>query len=460
MLDIEGVVLKKILETGDLDNFSRLRLNFFSKLYTPIFKVIYQFYLKKGTVPTFEELDISLREPLLRESFYALRLLQIPEVNTDLAVAALIDKYVQEEALTGISKILNKITYLDAGEVKESIGSLLLDIDSKLNTDETLVYANQLNIFEKPEVSDARKTPSGISNWIDANIGGFFEEDLVLLGGYRGMGKSLVCGNIVVNQYLQGNVGVYFTIEMTSAEIFGRIMSTLAQVPYKNIKLNKLNPVEEYKLVEARAKMFDNAQDLVEEYKDSGDRYLFERNLRHSKHLKHNNQIIIVDDRELTLPSIDLTVQKLKSVHGDKLKVVAVDYLNVVTLGGMSALSDMYEWKDQMLISKGLKDIARKHKVTIVSPYQISEDGAARLSKGILDSCDMALLLKNETTRMTFKCAKSRSSTSEFVTRVGLDLETLTISPEEVVVAEPVEEEEEPKKKGRKKNAKVMAEDL
>jgi len=446
MLDIEGVVLHKILEAGDLDNFSKLRLNFFSKLYSPLFKLTYKFYLKQGKVPTFDELFVAVKEPILLESLHALQLLSVPDVPTELAVSSLIDKYMQDEALSGIAGILNKITYLDTNEIKESIGSLLLDLDSKLNTDENVLRANNITFFEEKTVSDAKRVPTGISNWIDANVGGFFEEDLVLLGGYRGAGKSLVCANIAVNQYQQGNVTAYFTIEMTGKETFDRIMSIMSQVPFSHIKLNEITREDELKLVQARADMFANSDELVIDFMSHRDKFKFERDLLNKKHVKEENQIVIVDDRELTIPTIDFTIQKLKAVHGDRLKVVVVDYLNQVSLGG-SYKDTMYDWKDQLVISKLLKNIARKHKVSIVSPYQISDDGVARLSKAILDSCDMALVLKNETTAMTFTCVKARSSKSSFDTRVGLNADTLTLNPAEL--PKPEVAEEEPKKKGR-----------
>lgn len=443
MLDIEGVVLHKILLTGDLDNFSKLRLNFFSKLYTPLFRELRKYYLKQGEVPTFEKLLISLKEPRLLESVYSLQLLKVPDVPTDLAVNALIDKYVQDEALTGIGNILNEITLLDTTEIKQSIGNLLLELDSKLNTDENIIYANQLHIFEEPVVSDAKRVPTGLSNWIDSNIGGFFEEDYVLIGGYRGTGKSVICANIIANQYMQGNVGVYFTIEMTGQETFNRMMSILSQVPQHSIKLNRLKPEHDLALVETRANMFENAFDLVEQYKEHKDKFRFERELIATKHLKNNNQIIIVDDRALTVPTIDFTLQKLKAVHGDSLKVVVIDYVNQVSLGG--APGSIYNWEDQMVVSKQLKSIARKYKVAIVSPYQIDQTGAARLSKGILDAPDLAFLLSREEGHMIFSGEKSRANNPNWRIKVAFHEDTLTIDPAEIIL----EEKEEPKKKSK-----------
>lgn len=455
MLDIEGVVLHKILLTGDLDNFSKLRLNFFSNLYRPLFMELYKFYLKQGEVPTFDTLLVSsIKNPRVLESISSLRLLVIPDVPTELAVSSLIDKYVQDEALNSISNMLDGISCMDSTEIKQTIGNILLELDSKLNTDENVIYANQLNIFEEPLTADAKKVPTGISNWMDANIGGFFEEDYVLIGGYRGTGKSIVCANIVANQYLQGNVGVYFTIEMTGQETFNRIMSILAQVPQNHIKLNKLSDIDNMSLVRTRAAMFENADDLVQEYYLHKDKFKFERELIGTKHLKRNNQIIIVDDRSLTVPTIDFTIQKLKAVHGDALKVVVIDYVNQVSLGGQGSDSQ-YKWEDQMNVSKQLKNIARKYKVAMVSPYQIDKDGVARLSKGILDAPDLAFILQREEGHMVFKGEKGRATDPNFTVKMKYHEETLTIDPAEVPI-----EKEEPKKKSKLSKAKNAEDDV
>lgn len=458
MLDIEGVVLHKIISDKDLDNFSKLRSNFFTSLYKPIFRLLNNYYLKIGDVPSFDDLIVANRDPNILESIYALQLLSTPDVATEHAVSALIDKYMQDSTLDGIAKILNKITISDTSEIKQQIGNLMLELDSKLNTDENLIYANQVSIFEEPEVSESKKVPTGISNWIDANVGGFFEEDLVLIGGYRGSGKSVVCANVVVNQYLQGNVGVYFTIEMTGQETFGRMMSILSQVRYSKIKLNKLHPEDDLALVKCRANMFENADDLVDQYLEHKDKFKFERELNNTKHLKRDNQIIIVDDRELTIPTIDFTIQKLKAVHGDALRVVVVDYVNQVSLGSNNG--DMYDWKDQLTVSKQLKNIARKHRITMVSPYQIDESGAARLSKGILDACDLALILSQEEGGMVFSCSKSRASKSTFKCKVGFTSDTLTIDPVEIPLEAEKEGEEKPSKKSKFSKAKLGDDDI
>jgi len=448
MLDIEGIVLHKIILRKDLDSFSKLRSHFFNGKYSELFRHIYKFYMKYGEVPSFEELELAVtKQPLIQKNLYALKQLEIPDVPIDLAVDALVDAYVQDSTLNKLEKYLNNITKYDASEIQENLANILLELDSELNTDESILYADQLSIFRKEEDTSAMCIPTGISNWFDANMGGYYQEDLVLIGGYRGSGKSVVCANLIASQFQQGNVGVYFTIEMTGQETFDRIMSILSKVPFSHIKRNLLTKEDELKLVETRLAMFEESEGLKEEYLEHRDRFKFERELLATKHLKKDNQIIIVDDRDLSIASIDFTLQKLKAKHGDKLKLVAVDYVNQIRMG---TSDDIYDWKEQISISKQLKNMARKYNCVVVSPYQIDDSGTARFARGILDACDMALILKAEAQHMTFICDKSRGSTDRFRYRVGIDWESLCINPTEVSIEEEEEEQESSRKKKRK----------
>jgi replicative DNA helicase len=162
------------------------------------------------------------------------------------------------------------------------------------------------------------------------------------------------------------------------------------------------------KVIKSRAAMFEDADDLVSDYVKSRDRFKFESTLVREKSLKKDNQIILIDDRALTLTSIDLHLGKLKSRFGNKLTVCVVDYLNQIVLdtGG-----DMFDWKPQIIVSKKLKELARKHEVVMISPYQIDASGEARFAKGILDAADIALIMEphdKENGAISFNTTKIR----------------------------------------------------
>jgi replicative DNA helicase len=176
--------------------------------------------------------------------------------------------------------------------------------------------------------------------------------------------------------------------------------------------------------------MFSDAENTVRDYMRHRDRFKFEEQLVRNHQLKTNNQMIIVDDRDLTLSSIDLHIGKAKSKFGDKLKVVVVDYLNQIVLEGV----DQYDWKPQIEVSKKLKNLARKYEVVVVSPYQIDASGEARFAKGILDAADIALVMEahdKETNAITFETTKIRGG-KEMNFTCPIDWDSLKISPQSI----------------------------
>jgi KaiC/GvpD/RAD55 family RecA-like ATPase len=250
-----------------------------------------------------------------------------------------------------------------------------------------------------------------------------------MIGGKRGSGKSLVSANMVANQYEMGMTSIYFTIEMTALETFQRITSMLSGVSYANIRKNSLDTQEMNALVKTRAEMFQHSNLIYEEFLEKRDPLDFERKLTSECKLRDDNQIIIVDDRSLSLTSIDLQLQKAKAQFGDKLGLVVVDYVNQVETG---IGKDLYDWQSQIYASKKLKEFARKYDLAMVSPYQIDEGGGTRFAKGLLDSPDTAFLIdahSKEDGAMTFTSTKVRSGPDiEFTSTMNWD--TLRLGPQ------------------------------
>ena len=245
-------------------------------------------------------------------------------------------------------------------------------LDEKTVANETISNMNDIMVFQSEEAITTNRVMLGFNNSFDSVLGGISVGELLLLGGKRGHGKSVICANICAFQYEEGNSCVYFSIEMTALETFQRIMSVLANVDHKLLKLNKLVPADVLKVVKVRAGMFNNADDLVEKFIIDNDRFSFEEALVKTKKLKEDNQIIIIHDRDLTVTGVDIHLGKLKAKFGNKLKVSIVDYLNQISIDGGK---DIYDWKPQIEISKNLKNQGDKHQVVMISPYQIDDTG-------------------------------------------------------------------------------------
>ena len=302
--------------------------------------------------------------------------------------------------------------------------------------------ARDIKVFQKPEEYATEQVLTGISDQWDHQIGGYFKENLVLIGGKRGSGKSIVCANLVARQHEMNKPSIYFTIEMTARETFIRIIAILADIPAAKLMKGTLDPSEKSKACKAMANFYIGGDALYTKYFEtpqSPDVFEFQDEL--SK-LPENpeNRIIIIDDRELSTASIDTKIGTYKSKFGDSLGLVVVDYLNQVKLEGSK---DMYDWKDQTIVSKHMKNIARKHKICLVSPYQIDGNNEARFAKGILDAPDTAQVLEAEEDSIKFTTTKMRGDTDKFIHAVKINWPTLRIDPREVTLDEIANEQEE-----------------
>jgi replicative DNA helicase len=429
-LDTSAVVLNKLLTERNLEIWAKLKLVFLDAAYSSLYGQINKYYEKYSAVPSFDELELTLREGPASKTLATLRLTEVPDVSAEVALDALIDQYTQNETVKLLDKFVDKLPLYDSNEIKDNLANIALTIEEKTHTSEKVFTMADMMMFQHPDQMEKERVYLGLNNTFDAVLGGVARQELILIGGKRGSGKSITSSNIFINQYESGNSSLYFSIEMTAMETMQRNLAILADVNLQNLKQNKLTDEEVLKVVKARAGMFQDADQLVLEFLRHRDRYKFEEQLVRNYILKENNQMIVVDDRDLTLSSIDLHIGKAKAKFGDHLKVVVVDYINQIVLEG----SDQYDWKPQIEVSKKLKNLARKYEVVLVSPYQIDKDGEARFAKGILDSADVALVMEahdKETNAISFETTKIRGG-KEMAFTCPIDWDTLRISPQSV----------------------------
>lgn len=429
-MDTSAVVLNKLLTERNLDIWAKLKLVFLDPAYSSLYSVVNKYYEKYSAIPSFDDLELTLREGPASKTLATLRLTEVPDVSAEVALDALIDQYTQNETVKLLDKFVDKLPLYDTNEIKESLATIALTIEEKTHTSEKVFTMADMMMFQHPEDLEKERVYLGLNNSFDSVLGGVARQELILIGGKRGSGKSIASSNLFINQYESGNSSIYFSIEMTAKETMDRNLSILANVNLQNLKQHKLTDDELLRVVKARAEMFEGSEGLVSEFMRHRDRFKFEEMLVRSCSLKPDNQMIIVDDRDLTLSSIDLHIGKAKAKFGDKLKLVVVDYLNQIVLEG----NDQYDWKPQIEVSKKLKNLARKYEIVMVSPYQIDKDGEARFAKGILDAADIALTMEahdKETNAISFETTKIRGG-KEMAFTCPIDWDTLRISPQSV----------------------------
>jgi len=446
-MDISAIVLHKLLGSQDLESFSRLKLSFLDPAYSSLYTAISKHYAKYSALPTFSEVEAVSRHGPLANTLEIIKRTEVAEISIDVAIDALIDQYTQNETIRLLDKFVDKLPLYDTAEIKENLAAIALTLDEKTMSTEGVSLMDSFMFFQEDEEISRNRVMTGLNNSFDAMLGGVARQEYIMIGAERGAGKSLLVNNMFINQYESGNTSVYFSIEMTGRETLERSMAMLAGVNYQNLKKNALTPEELLKVVKTRADMFVDANDLVEQFTIDRDKFKFESNLAKTKELKPDNQLIVIDDRALTITAIDIWLGKLKAKFGDKLTLAVVDYINQVRLEGATSFSQQFDWNQQIAISTQLKNLARKYDLVLVSPYQIDKTGEARFGKGILDAADIALVLEahdKEAQCISMHSTKMRGDKEQSFTS-GMDWDTLRLSP--VSVERPQKKEKEKKEK-------------
>lgn len=447
MADIGAVVLHKIIKEKSLEGWSKLKLSFFNAAFSSVYSSINKYYTRYNRIPDFAELDLYVRDHLVKQNIHALSILEVPDMDLDIAIDSLINEYTQNEALKLVDHFVDNITLMECQEVKDTISGMAMQLDEKTHTSTSVVNSDSINIFEIEENIQHTRVALGISNTFDAEQGAYRSE-LIVFGGKRGHGKSVVLCNIGANQYEQGNTSAYFTVEMRAHEIFQRKVAILAKVSAKNLKQNRLTEDEIIRVAKVRSEMFIDGLQYYDEFLDHRDKFKFEANLIRNCKLKTDNQIVIIDDPSLTLPSIDVHLQKLKAKFGDKLKVCCVDYINQISFPGNH---DKYDWKPQIEISAKLKEFGQKYDIVMASAFQIDDENKTRFAKGILDSPDLVYVLdagRHEDNCLSFENTKVRSG-PRLDLCVGMNWDSLKISPIDVEKPSKVKAHKEPKETGK-----------
>lgn len=454
-MDISAIVLNKLLVEKNIDVWAKLKLTFLDPAYSSIYSTITRHYTKYSNIPSFDELEAVVREGPTQKILATLKLTDETDITAEVALDALMDQYTQNETIKLLDKFIDKLPIYDTAEIKDNLASIVLTLDEKTLTTEGVYSMSDIKVFIRPNELARSRIHLGLNNTFDAVLGGAARQELILIGGKRGSGKSITSSNILVSQYENGNTSIYFTIEMIAQETLTRNISILANVNHQRLKNSSLTDAEVLKVVTSRANMYTDADELVSVFMKDRDQFKFEESLVKECTLKSDNQMIIIDDRALTLSSIDLHLGKVKSRFGDKFTVAVIDYLNQIVVEG----SGQFDWQPQIIISKKLKELARKYDIVIVSPYQIDATGEARFAKGILDAADIALVMDahdKEESAISFETTKIRGAQEmRFTSPINWD--TLRISP--LSIEKPITKEKITKT-GKKDQSIEVAGDL
>lgn len=94
--------------------------------------------------------------------------------------------------------------------------------------------------------------PTGFKTLDRELDGGFQRKELIILGGFTGLGKSYVAGQLAWNIATKGFKTAYFSLEISGEMIVSRLIGSLSNIKPTLIVRNKLNSQEEEKADNAK----------------------------------------------------------------------------------------------------------------------------------------------------------------------------------------------------------------
>jgi replicative DNA helicase len=426
-LNIASALIKQVLELQDFQTWSVAHKHYFSSEYHSLYKIIDKHCEEFHKVPTIEDLKYEIRDSATREKLYAIEAVEV-DADPHMLLEYLKNEYTQKEILDSLEDYVeNSVAFENASESVNHLHQIVLDVEDKVDLEDPQESMQRIELFE-PEEDLARYMKLGLNEEYDYEIQ-FSPRDLVMVGGRRGAGKSVICANIANNVYASGKSAIYFTIEMDSRSILQRCCSIATKIPFARLRTQNLSIVEWEQVAQWWAARYVDGQDRLKEYREHRDFNKLHTSLKNTCELLPTQQLDVVYDPALTLSKIRAELDKKVKSLG--VGVIIVDYINQVKRSSLPSRGGQYDWTEQIEVSKALKSMAQEYEVPVFSPYQTDASGEARFAKGILDAADAAYTLEtwdHEDACITLNCVKMRSASMKSFTS-EVDWDSLKIGP-------------------------------
>jgi len=432
-----------VLTLGDFETWSVTHKHYLPSEYHSLYQVIDKHCSTFHKLPTIDDLKLEIRDSGTRDKLYAVEAVEIDSAP-DMLLEYLKNEYTQKQILDSLEDFVdNSVAFENAQESVDHLHQIVLDIENRVDLDDPQESMQRIDLFE-PEEDIAKYIPLGLNAEYD-HVVQFSPRDLVMMGGKRGAGKSVICANIANNVIASGKSAMYFTIEMDSRDIIQRCCSIATNVPFSRLRTKNLSITEWESVATWWSGRFVLGQDRLKEYKQHRDFDKFHSKLKEGE-LLPTQQLDVIYEPSLTLAKIRAELDK--KVRPLNVGVIIVDYINQVKRSSLPGRGQQYDWTEQIEVSKALKEMAQEYNCTVLTPYQTDASGEARFAKGILDACDAAYTLEtwdHEDACMTFNCVKMRRGGMDSFTST-VDWDTLKIGPESALT--PKEKEDSTHKTG------------
>ena len=272
--------------------------------------------------------------------------------NTEYHARIIVEKFIQR-SLIRISSTIIKDSFDETIDVFDLLSNAEQELFSvtegslrKSYSKMSELISSAINNIEelKNKEDGLSGVPSGFSR-LDRVTSGWQKSDLVIIAARPGMGKTALaltmCRNIAINH--KTPIGI-FSLEMSTDQLVNRLISSESEIPSNKLRKGNL---EEYEFVQLHEKIKDLAE----------------------------APIYIDDTPGLSVFELRAKARRLVKNHG--VKIIIVDYLQLMTAGGNKIGNREQEIST---ISRSLKGIAKELKIPVIALSQVNRGVESRTS--------------------------------------------------------------------------------
>lgn len=359
-IELEEAVLGALMLDNEAlsDTIDILKPEYFYKLdHQKIFDAIIVLFNESKPVDiltVIEELKKSGELQSIGGAFYITQLTNnvASSANTEYHARIIVEKFIQR-SLIQISSSIIKDSFDETIDVFDLLSKAEQDLFSvtegslrKSYDKMSVLISNAISSIEelRDKEDGLSGVPSGFSK-LDRVTSGWQKSDLVIVAARPGMGKTALaltmCRNIAINHNTP--IGI-FSLEMSSDQLVNRLISSESEIPSEKLRKGNL---KEYEFVQLHEKIKDLAE-----------------------------APIYIDDTP-GLSVFELRAKARRLVKNHEVKIIIVDYLQLMTAGGNKNGNREQEIST---ISRSLKGIAKELKIPVIALSQVNRGVESRTS--------------------------------------------------------------------------------
>ncbi|GGG60353.1 replicative DNA helicase [Bizionia arctica] len=352
-LDLEEVVLgAMMIDKKGVDEVIDILSPdaFYKEAHQHIFEAIFQLFENSEPVDLLtvsSQLKKNRKLDLVGGDFYLISLTQKVSSSAHIEFHAriILQKFIQRSLI----KISNEIIE-DSYDETQDVFDLLDRAESKLyevtqgNIKKSSETAQELVIQAKKKIEEISNKeglsgiPSGFTK-LDKLTSGWQESDLIIVAARPGMGKTALTLSMARNIAVTQNIPVaFFSLEMASVQLIMRLISSETGLSSEKLRTGKLEK-HEWEQLNVKVKSLEKAP------------------------------LFIDDTPSLSIFDLRAKARRLASQHG--IKLIVVDYLQLMTAGGSQKGGGNRE-QEISTISRNLKALAKELSIPVIALSQLS----------------------------------------------------------------------------------------